>query len=131
MASSDKLDSTPYDPGQSAPLLHVRVARTGTTSVITVAGEIDMYSARELEVALTGQMEADADAAIVIADLNGVSFMGSVGLAVLHEAAVRAAGQGVQLRLAVSTKVVTRALEVSGLISEFALFRTVQDALAA
>ncbi|WP_086830068.1 STAS domain-containing protein [Allokutzneria sp. NRRL B-24872] len=120
--------SDELDPGQSEPLLHVRVTRTGAANVVTVVGELDMYSARELEEALTA---TDSDTAVVVADLDGVSFMGSVGLAVLHEAALRVAAQGVQLRLAVSTKPVTRALAVSGLTSEFSLYPSVREALAA
>ncbi|MFB9904116.1 STAS domain-containing protein [Allokutzneria oryzae] len=124
-ASSDKLYGTPYE---SAPSLRVGATRSGSATVVTVAGEIDMYSARELELALTGHVSSGAG--VVVVDLDGVSFLGSVGLAVLHQAAVGAADQGVALHLAVTTKVVTRALDVSGLTQEFSLHRSVQEAVA-
>lgn len=69
-------------------LLTLTTTRTGSTAVVTVAGELDLQTSRDLlaEVDRTLQWP---DLATVVIDLSRVSFLGSSGLGTLAELASR------------------------------------------
>lgn len=82
------------------------------TAVLTVAGEIDTITAPHLGVALGRLLDEPAD--VLVADLTGITFLASSGLAVLIQAAHRADGTGRRLRLVASGRQVRRPLEITG-----------------
>jgi anti-sigma B factor antagonist len=71
-------------------LLTLNATRIGSAAVVTVAGELDLHTARKLMSVVDETLEWPGLAAVVI-DLAGVSFLGSSGLGTLAELASRTA----------------------------------------
>jgi anti-sigma B factor antagonist len=94
----------------------LEISDQGSTRVVRVSGEIDILSAPDLREALLPAFDA---ASSVVLDLSGVSFLGSSGLAVLVEARDQAERSRHQLRLVRPSRVVSRALEATGLLELF------------
>jgi anti-sigma B factor antagonist len=98
----------------------------GRTSVLTVAGELDLSSAPDLKWALADALAASRGQVVV--DLTLVTFLDSTALGVLV---------GVQRRLSVGTRLaivcadanVLRIFELTGLVGTFELFSTLELAL--
>lgn len=63
-------------------------ARVGAAAVVTVAGELDLHTSRELMAAVDDVLEWPDVTAMVI-DLSAVSFIGSSGLGTLADLATR------------------------------------------
>jgi anti-sigma B factor antagonist len=87
-------DSDPAD------VMTLTAARVGSTAVVTVTGELDLLTARELMTTVDEMMRLpDVDGVVV--DLTAVSFLGSSGLGTLAELATRTtapAGAGYRSR---------------------------------
>ena len=97
-----------------AAVLDVSHDRLGDTVVVHVVGEVDMASVAVMKESL---LDACADAGPsgrVVADLTGVTFFGSTGLAVLAEAYSRCDAAGVTFTVAASGSVL-RILRIVGL----------------
>ena len=110
-----------------AEIMGLQVAEHGADArVITVVGEVDTLTAPELAAFLAAQLGA---ARLVVVDLDGVQFLGSAGLSVLVEANELASRQDGDLRLVGSSRIVNRALEVTGLRQQFTFVDTVPEAL--
>jgi anti-sigma B factor antagonist len=62
--------------------------RAGSAAVVTVTGEVDLQTAREL-MAVVDDTMTWPDLAGLVVDLTGVSFLGSSGLGTLAELATR------------------------------------------
>jgi anti-sigma B factor antagonist len=115
-------------PPRSGTALDVDVARPRPdAAVLTVRGEVDTLTAPELDTAM-GEL-LDAPARTLVADLSGVTFLASSGLAVLIQTAHRAEDSGRALHLVVTSRAVVRPLEVTGSDQLFALHRDLEDAL--
>jgi anti-sigma B factor antagonist len=99
--------------------------------VIQVAGEVDMLTSPQLRSAVLDQFEPEAAVELVVLDLDGVTFLGTSGLAVLIEVREAAHTAGVELRLACTARRVLRPLTIAGLIPLFDIHDTVERALAA
>jgi anti-anti-sigma factor len=89
--------------------MSLRIDRDPATHAISVAGEIDLSSARELEDCLECPPGQD-----LTVDFSGVSFMDSTGINVLIRA-VRRLRSGHTLRLLRPQAAVRRVLEICGL----------------
>jgi anti-anti-sigma factor len=85
------------------------VERHDGTTLVTVAGEIDMASTSELRECLVGTQGH------VIVDLRGVSFLDSSGIGTLASARTRLLQTGGDLRLRKPQGIVRTVLEVIGL----------------
>jgi len=109
--------------------LNVVTARRGDACVITVSGEVDIYTSPQLKAALTGP-DAQGCSRVVI-DLDGVGFIDSSGLGVLVGALRRAREAGVDLVLVSSQASFARILRITGLDSVFFLHPNVDEALGA
>lgn len=94
--------------------------------VVTVVGEVDTLTAPELADVLTAQLAA---ARLVVINLDGVKFFGSAGLQVLVEANELAVRDDRGLRLVCHSRMVNRALEVSGLRHCFVFVDNVPEAV--
>jgi anti-sigma B factor antagonist len=99
--------------------------------VIKVGGEVDMLTSPQLRFAVLDQFEPDAGVELVVLDLDGVTFLGTSGLAVLIEVREAAHTAGVELRLACTARRVLRPLTIAGLIPLFDIHDSVERALAA
>ncbi|GAA1318586.1 STAS domain-containing protein [Pseudonocardia xinjiangensis] len=90
MTDSDHTASEPSAPGSPAPgdLLTLHASRRGSAAVVTVVGELDLQTARELMAVVDDTLQWPDLTALVI-DLTGVGFLGSSGLGTLAEIASR------------------------------------------
>ncbi len=117
--------------------LELTTTRVGSSALVTVEGELDLHTARELIRAVDEALEWPELASIVI-DLSRVSFLGSSGLGTLAELATRAptsrpgaAPVPVRLVAAPDNRAVVRPWEVMNLQPILPLFPDVESALAA
>jgi anti-anti-sigma factor len=95
---------------------------------VSVAGEIDLFTAPELDECLS---RSQADTGALIIDLGGVTFMDARGLTVLVRAVHRADGiGGGPPRLAAVTGQVSRLLRVTHLDRYLALYNDVEAAVS-
>jgi anti-anti-sigma factor len=100
------------------------VDTVGSTVVVRLAGELDLYNADQVRAALVG---AIADSSRVVVDLSQVLFVDSTVLGVLIEA--HAALTDGAFRLAAPQLEVRRALLVSGLDRKLSVYDTLDEAL--
>ena len=96
----------------------------GDHTVVSLAGEIDLYTAPHLQSELAATM-GPADPAQIVVDMSEVEFCDSTGMNVLLAAHRQASERGGGLALAQPRASVRKVLEVTGLASVF----TVQDDL--
>jgi anti-sigma B factor antagonist len=96
------------------------------TRVLHVVGEIDTLTAPLLRSRLSQELR---DVTLLVLDLSEVTFLGSAGLAALVAAKDEAAAADVTLRLVPGSRIVTRALEATGLLPLFDIADGVPQAL--
>jgi anti-sigma B factor antagonist len=94
--------------------------------VVHVVGEIDTLTAPILRAQLDDHLPA---VKLLVLDLSQVTFLGSAGLAVLVAAKDDADRRGHTLRLVPGSRIVTRALEATGLLTLFDVADGVPEAL--
>jgi anti-sigma B factor antagonist len=104
------------------------ISRNGDSTVVSLAGELDLYNAHEVREALL-ECCAERPNRLVV-DLSGVKFIDSTALGVLIEARTRLENRRGFL-LAAPGFETKRALEISGLDRHFAVHDSLDDALAA
>ena len=114
------------------PRSEVRVDRQVLDGVVVVrvVGEVDGATTPEV---LQGVMAGidQASGHCCIADLAGVSFLGSPGLAMLVTVAQHASSLGGELRIVIDRdQPVIRPAQITGLIDVLALYHSVDEALA-
>ena len=83
--------------------------RTGTTTRVTVMGELDLASAPQLREHMTAQLADHSE--IIVLDLGDVSFIDSTGLHALIDASSQ---DGKRLRV-IPNPALLRLLEITGL----------------
>lgn len=106
--------------------LTVRVVEGAT--VIAVGGEVDMLTSPQLRTAVL--TEFTPRAAVLVLDLEHITFLGTSGLAVLIELRDAAQAAGCALRLVCTSRRVLRPLTIAGLVPLFEVRDTVDEALA-
>src|SRR5690242_2839182 len=97
--------------------------------VIEVGGEVDMLTSPQLRAVVLEQFEPAAGTELVVLGMDGVTFLGTSGLAVLIEVREAAHAAGVELRLACTARRVLRPLTIAGLIPLFDIHPTLDEAL--
>ncbi|AXK89169.1 STAS domain-containing protein [Nocardia farcinica] len=97
-------------------------------TVLTVAGEVDLATAPALENAIEGVL-GEKPAALII-DLTRVSFLASAGMAALVAAHQRA-GAATTIAVVADGPATSRQLKMTSLDQVFALYSTLDAALAA
>jgi anti-anti-sigma factor len=110
--------------------LTTRAAAPGQV-VIEVGGEVDMLTSPQLRAAVLDQFAEGAGVELVVLALDGVTFLGTSGLAALIEVRETAHASGVELRLACTARRVLRPLTIAGLVPLFDIHETLDGALAA
>jgi anti-anti-sigma factor len=109
--------------------VQLRTARPAPDCVVlSVAGEVDLATAPDLESAIAHELAAKPSRLVL--DLSAVSFFGSLGLATLIRAASSADERGVRLAL-VAGRPVRRTMELTQTEQLFAMYVTVAEAVAA
>ncbi len=99
--------------------------------VIEVRGEVDMLTSPQLRAAVLERFAPASTVELVVLVLDGVTFLGTSGLAVLIEVREAAHHAGVELRLACTARRVMRPLMIAGLVPLFDIHDTLDQALAA
>jgi anti-sigma B factor antagonist len=97
------------------------------TSLISVAGELDLSSAPELKWTLVDSLDAGRDQLVL--DLSLSTFMDSTALGVLI-GVNRSLGDGGRMAIACARNDVLHIFELSGMDGVFAIFATLGEALA-
>lgn len=97
------------------------------TSVVSAEGELDLSTAPRLKWMLLDSLQTE-DARLV-ADLSRVNFMDSTALGVLV-GVQRKLGEGARLAVVCTSERVLQIFEFSGIDNAFAIFATVDEALA-
>jgi anti-sigma B factor antagonist len=110
--------------------LSTRTAAPGQV-VIEVGGEVDMLTSPQLRSAVLDQFAEGSGVELVVLALDGVTFLGTSGLAALIEVRETAHSSGVELRLACTARRVLRPLTIAGLVPLFDIHDTLEQALAA
>lgn len=109
--------------------LEIGTARKGDACVVTIAGEVDIYTSPSLKNALAAA--AADDCKLLVVDLDRVGFIDSSGLGVLVGALRRAREAGGDLRVVSGNDTVARILRITGLDRVFSLHATLDEALGA
>ena len=104
------------------------IARTNGSTVVRLAGELDLYNAHVVREALI-DAAAEGPARLVV-DLSDVKFIDSTALGVLIEARTRMSNRRAFL-LASPGLETRRALQVSGLDRHFSVHESLDEALEA
>ena len=107
----------------------VRTARHGEMLVVSVSGEIDVYTAGSLREALTGVIAPDH--ADLIVDLTEVTFMDSTGLGVLIGSVKQVREFGGRVQLVVAEGKVVNIMRVTAVTQMFTVHETLEAALSA
>ncbi|MHA6796332.1 STAS domain-containing protein [Pseudonocardia bannensis] len=120
---------SPAEIGETAAgeVVRFEVVEHGPGAVVVhVRGEIDTMTAPVLRNELDEHLPS---VPLVVLDLSAVTFLGSAGLAVLVAAKDDAEQRGHLLRLVCGSRIVTRALEATGLLALFDVAAGVPEAL--
>jgi anti-sigma B factor antagonist len=96
--------------------------------VIAVTGEVDLATAPLLGERLDAKLAAGHST--LVADLRGVSFLDSTGLSVLVKVLKRCLEEGGQLGLVIDQEKITKLFSITGLDDTFAIWPSLEDALA-
>ncbi|TNM68127.1 STAS domain-containing protein [Streptomyces sp. NP160] len=119
--------------------LHVLLERQADALVLTVVGEVDLYSVPVLSAAAldalqtlqqAGSQGRDEDRPCLVLDLEAVSFMDSAGLGVLVGVLRRAKQQGVTFSLVAPQAAVMSLLHITGLTGVMPIWDDVAAAMA-
>lgn len=100
----------------------------GETYVISLAGEVDLYTAPELKQQLLEVIEEGAGAVVV--DLSDTTFIDSTTLGVLVGAVKRLRTTDGRLSLVCSDRNISKVFEITGLDRVFEIYPTREGALA-
>jgi anti-sigma B factor antagonist len=109
--------------------LTVQPEQRGNVVVVSVAGELDMATAPQLQDQISDLLEKGRTR--LVFDLAEVSFCDSTGLSVFVRAKNHCDAAGGVVRLAAPQRAVLRILEVSGLVEVLRTYPTVEDAISA
>jgi anti-sigma B factor antagonist len=123
----DPSQPTPAADGDDQIAIVTKTPATGRV-VIEVGGEVDMLTSPQLRRVVLDRMGEDPE--LIVLALDGVSFLGTSGLAVLIEVREAAHTTGVELRLACTQRRVLRPLAIAGLVPLFDIHDTLELALA-
>ena len=103
--------------------LKVSTRSQGGRTVMSLGGEIDLYTAPRLHGELVTVLSGETPVQIVV-DMSGVEFCDSTGMNVLLAAHRRAREQGGDLELAAPRPAIRKILHVTGLESVFTVLET-------
>jgi anti-sigma B factor antagonist len=99
------------------------------THVVTVSGEVDLYTAPEFKQRVMAPIAAGTEHVIV--DLTGTSFIDSSSLGALIGAHRRLSARGGRLIVACDDEAILRTFKITGLDGVFKLVDSVEAALGA
>ena len=95
--------------------------------VVTVAGEIDIFTAPELKQRVAAAIDSGAETVVV--DLSGTTFIDSSSLGILIGAHRRVEHRHGRFVVACDNPAIVKTFKITGLDQVFAIVPTVQDAV--
>jgi anti-sigma B factor antagonist len=101
----------------------------GDCTVVTVGGEIDVYTAPKLREQLVDLVNAGRYHLVV--DMEGVEFLDSTGLGVLVGGLKRVRAHDGSLRLVCTQERILKIFRITGLTKVFPIHDTIAEAVAA
>jgi anti-sigma B factor antagonist len=107
--------------------IDLRTEDGGGTLVFKLRGSLDLATAPTVRAALSDAADQGSHEVLIV-DLMQLEFLDSTGLGVLIGAHRRAAERGASFRLIVSDGLISRLLNITGLIGVFAVYRSIEDA---
>lgn len=107
--------------------LELETTKRGSQTVLTVRGEIDVYTAPRLRQAIVDLV--DGGAVNIVVDMEKVDFLDSTGLGVLVEGLKRVRTRGGDLSIVVTQDKIIKIFEITGLNKAFSLHTSLDDAL--
>jgi anti-sigma B factor antagonist len=107
--------------------LDISIRTEGDVCVMSVAGEVDVYSAPDLKARLAEAI--DDGCAHVVVDLASVDFMDSSGLGALVSGLRRIKERDGTIRLAAPREPILKVFKITGLDKVFPVFPGVEEAL--
>src|SRR5436190_4660933 len=108
--------------------LDVETTQRGDASILTLRGEIDVYTAPRLRQSIVDLV--DGGSRRIVVDMEKVDFLDSTGLGVLVEGLKRVRTRGGDLSIVVTQDKILKIFEITGLNKAFALHSSVDEALA-
>jgi anti-sigma B factor antagonist len=108
--------------------LDVETGKRGDASILTLRGEIDVYTAPRLRQAIIELVEGGERNIVV--DMEKVDFLDSTGLGVLVGGLKRVKTREGNLSLVASQEKILKIFEITGLDKVFPIAGTVEEALA-
>ncbi len=106
--------------------LDIRTELTDGICVLTLDGEVDVYTAPRLKEALVEQIESGCTNVLV--DLESVGFIDSSGLGVLVGGLRRAKEKGGSIRLVCTRDNILKIFRITGLDKVFPIFADTDEA---
>ena len=113
---------------EGAVELTVTSRQEGARTVISVSGEIDVYTAPSLRERLN-ELVASGHYDLVV-DMEGVEFLDSTGLGVLVGGLKRVRSHDGTLRLVCAQEKILKVFRITGLTKVFPIHATLEEALA-
>jgi anti-sigma B factor antagonist len=107
--------------------LDVETGTKNGTSVVTLRGEIDVYTAPRLRQTLIDLV--DGGATDIVVDMEKVDFLDSTGLGVLVGGLKRVKDRDGSLKLVANQDRILKIFDITGLARVFPIFGTLQEAL--
>lgn len=105
--------------------LDIAVRRLPTATIVAVAGEIDVFTAPQLDSLLAGEIEAGHTNLVL--DFTQVEFLDSTGLGVVVKAVKTCRADSGSVSVVVTTDRIRRIFEITGLDSAIRLGATLAE----
>ena len=107
--------------------LDVQTSRHGDAHVLTLQGEIDVYTAPRLRQSIADLVTAGAR--LVVVDMKDIDFLDSTGVGVLVQALRRLQARDGDLVIVVTQEKILKIFDITGLNRAFSIRSSLQEAL--
>jgi anti-sigma B factor antagonist len=107
--------------------LELETGERDGVSVLTLRGEIDVYTAPRMRQAIVDLV--DAGSLNIVVDMGSVDFLDSTGLGVLVEGLKRVRTRGGTLAIVVTQDKIVKIFDITGLNKAFPIYGSLEDAL--
>src|SRR5919204_4355004 len=105
--------------------LELETSKHDRQTVLTVRGEVDVYTAPRLRQAIVDLV--DGGSVNIVVDMEKVDFLDSTGLGVLVEGLKRVRTRGGELSVVVTQDKIIKIFEITGLNKAFSLHTSLDD----